>query len=243
MKREHGLIVKPHDVLTILAGTKTQMRRPLGGPPLSAPAHAKVTRHHVNDGRTCAVFETPWPEVVKAAGWGRDPTGWTDETTGRACPWGAPGDRLWVRETWANADCMYQGHENDEPGVVAYRADKSAIQFDASAPRTIPQWDLTSWNWDALRWRSSTTMPRRFSRIQLEVTDVRCERLEAISEADARAEGVSLEPCKHPDCDGNCAAKSYRGAFAALWNATHVGGPTWGTEPFVWVVTFRRIGS
>lgn len=155
------------------------------------------------------------------------------------CPYGVPGDRLWVREAWAAADQMYQGHDLDEAGVVAYRADLSARFQNPGRyeqPGPVPTRDLASWNFDALRWRPSIFMPRWASRLTLEVTDVRVERLRDISEEDARAEGVDVSA--HTD-----ALSPALEAFEQLWDAINGARPgcSWADNAWVWVVSFRRI--
>lgn len=133
------------------------------------------------------------------------------------CPYGQPGDRLWVREAWAR---------DDEDGQLMYRADVGR--------------DLCA---DA--WRPSIHMPRWASRITLEVTAVRVERLQDISEADAQAEGVI--PKWEPGCSGRLmdafGGFSFRpaaSAYAELWE--QINGPgAWDANPWVWVVEFKRV--
>jgi hypothetical protein len=118
------------------------------------------------------------------------------------CPHGRPGDRLWVKETWG--PCA---------GSPVYRA---------TSISDCP---------DGAKWKPSIFMPRWASRITLEVTEVRVERLHDISEADSRAEGV--EPFVHPS-----GAISYRDAYARLWG--EING-TFDENVWVWVVEFKRI--
>jgi hypothetical protein len=99
---------------------------------------------------------------------------------------------------------------------------------------------------DGMRWRSPIHMPRQASRILLEVTDVRVERLQAISDADAVAEGTPCYVCGGPmdgssEDDCHCfhrkaSALDYRG----LWEHIH-GSGSWDANPFVWAITFRRL--
>lgn len=89
--------------------------------------------------------------------------------------------------------------------------------------------------------RPSLHMPRWASRITLEVTGVRVERLQEISEADARAEGLSTAPGGWwSGADGQAGATP-RAAFALLWNSIN-GADSWNENPWVWVVEFRRVG-
>lgn len=166
------------------------------------------------------------------------------------CRYGAIGDRLYVRERWAPADTMYQGHEQDVPGVIAYAADRTAIQYEATKPRPVPAWDLKSWNWDALKWRPSIHMPKWASRLTLEITEIRVERLGAITEEDARAEGVKPDYSGHvpgEDEEPDYQEHGYRDGFARLWDLINgkrlVGGQpiTWAANPLVWRLTYRVV--
>ena len=149
------------------------------------------------------------------------------------CPYGAPGDRLWVRETYAPADRFYQNHDCDPPHVVAYRADR-------------PAFDTAQWDWDALRWRSPRCMPRALSRLTLEVVAVRVERVRAISEDDARAEGVvgvEATDAYHWEKRWPSPPLEYRPVFLAAWDAVNGRrkGCAWAANPWVWALTFRRV--
>lgn len=131
------------------------------------------------------------------------------------CPYGQPGDRLWVREM------HYIGGDN----LVAYRAD-SVATFDR---KEFFRWD-DEWDGD---WRPSIHMPRWASRILLEIVSVRVERLQDISEADALAEGMTFpEGLEHGECP--------KTAFWALWG--NINGPqSWHENPWVWVIEFQRV--
>lgn len=125
------------------------------------------------------------------------------------CPYGKPGDRLWVRETWAyfgGDEYIYQ----QSHGSVAYRVEDDRLSL---IDRIEPPGG---------RWRPSIFMPRWASRIDLDVTTVRVERLNDISEADAIAEG--------------CASVA---EYRELWERIN-GAGSWAENPWVWVVEFRR---
>lgn len=145
----------------------------------------------------------------------------------RSSRYGQLGDRLWVRETWGAADRFYEGHDLDEPRVVAYRADRSAIQWDAEPPRKIPACDLNTWNWDSIKWKPSIFMPRWASRITLEITEMRTQRLQDISADDAKAEGF----------DGSVFDAVHW--YSMLWD--QINGPgSWKSNPWAWAISFRR---
>jgi hypothetical protein len=137
---------------------------------------------------------------------------WFD-TSDRAyrCPYGATGTTLWVRETWrVHGFCDYG---------VQYRADLFTRNDQRAAAYGTKHED---------RWRPSIHMPRWASRLTLEVTGVRVERLQKISDADSHAEG-----CETP-------ATAARSHFRNLWES--INGPgSWDANPCVWVVEFRRV--
>lgn len=139
-----------------------------------------------------------------------------------ACPYGWPGDRLWVRETLYTSD-----------GDVFYRADDLAVDCD-DQPET-DHWKLSG------QTIPSIFMPRWASRITLEITDVRVQRLQAISEADAQAEGVTaaLFAQLWPSLPLPPAADH---AFAHLWDSINAKrGFGWDANPWVWAISFRRV--
>lgn len=131
------------------------------------------------------------------------------------CPYGTTGDRLWVRETWA-----VWGQFRDGPGYC-YRADG---------------------NQHGVTWKPSIHMARRVSRITLEVTGVRVERIQDISEADAQREGWDLSNLDPMQTYDPVSMRKAREWFAGLWD--HINGPRgygWQANPWVWVVEFRRV--
>jgi hypothetical protein len=133
---------------------------------------------------------------------------------GMRCPYGQPGTKLWVREAWRHRAIGEGGHP--ERGGYVYRATEN---LDGLAER----------------WKPSIHMPRDASRITLEVTGVRVERLQDISENDAMAEGA--EPILVPPDGGSFPhVEGYR----ALWESLH-GAGSWDANPYVWVVEFRRL--
>ncbi|RMS09246.1 hypothetical protein ALP72_03601 [Pseudomonas coronafaciens pv. coronafaciens] len=163
------------------------------------------------------------------------------------CPYGKVGDRLWVRETWGVISHDFDEHGNmidwkpDRPaskiremrfgrgyysGHVIYRADGEAAWAG----------DDDGGGDDRSAWKPSIHMPRIASRVLLEITDVRVERLQDISEEQALAEGVMS--CKQDiDPDGN--DYSLQELFAGLWTMIN-GGGSWQSNPWVWVVEFKR---
>lgn len=154
-----------------------------------------------------------------------------------ACPYGKPGDRLWVRETWA-----------------------ARFEYDQCTPKEIhqgtPIWYKADVAGGAIsqggfgKWRPSAFMPRWASRILLEITAVRVERLQQISVADAMAEGIkrsqraiSPSECKSCFWDYIRNEPQYRdpgNSYASLWES--INGPgSWDENPWVWVVEFKGV--
>lgn len=140
------------------------------------------------------------------------------------CPYGRRSERLWVRETCFINDYRQAGVPVDErAGIdVVYRADP------------LPDWEGEE---SLVTWRPSIHMPRWASRILLEITDVRVERLHDITEEQALAEGV-MSAERDIDPDGN--DYSPLELFGGLWTKLN-GMDSWNANPWVWVVEFRRI--
>lgn len=173
------------------------------------------------------------------------------------CPYGKPGDRLWVRETWGVISHDFDEHGNmidwspDRPatpirempfgrgyysGHVIYRADGEAVWAG----------DDDGGGDDRSVWKPSIHMPRAASRILLEITDVRVERLQDISDEQAQAEGVrlytdhaELGDWYHVDGIETYSADP-RKSFELLWSSIN-GIDSWNTNPWVWVVEFKRV--
>ena len=138
----------------------------------------------------------------------------------RRCPYGQPGDKLWVRETFLVDDNR--------------RIPKTATHKNFEVDYKATSEDSPHW-----RWRPSIHMPRWASRITLEITGVRVERLHDISEVDARAEGA-------PDITGVVMGgklrgiATYRDWFKNLWQSIN-GADSWASNPWVWVIEFKRL--
>lgn len=171
-------------------------------------------------------------------------------------PFAEVGDRLWVRETWAGVDGSCR---------VAYRADGKCVGrggdgrggwmsihhgWLAGHGPSDKRGDTFGLKRYGDRWRPSIHMPRWASRITLEVTEVRVERLQDISEADASAEGVTRLTLSSGTIDNiplpfnkvHPMTSSYRDAFRVLWDQLNAKrGYSWESNSWVWVVTFRRV--
>lgn len=165
--RERPILMSGPMVRALLEGRKTQTRRIVKPQPHEDCGAIEVGRYHptVVDRHG---DEQPGAEIFGAYS--------LDGDWGAKCPYGAPGDRLWVREAWIEYDKT--GYVVDPTqGRFVYRAD--------CAPGTFAS-DGIWW-----KWKSSIHMPRWASRLTLTLTDVRVERVQDISEAEAEAEGFA----------------------------------------------------
>jgi hypothetical protein len=163
------------------------------------------------------------------------------------CPHGQPGDRLWVREAWRSAADLdkYSGSQIADLCLDAgYSVPWAPIQYEADGARR--DWQHTGIPREGGppqrgRYRHARFMPRWASRLILEVTGVRVERLQNISDEDARAEGC--DPWHDlrgvPNVTVGEMAHGYRRAFRHLWDLIN-GDGAWDANPWVWVIEFRR---
>ncbi len=176
------------------------------------------------------------------------------------CPYGEVGDRMWVKEIWR------VGAWDEDEGVIAvdYKADdycrrewlevpdpeyfnKLWIESSDDAARAGLITDAEGrYRWKPgeapTRWRSARFMPRFVARILLEITNIRVERLQDIGSEDIHAEGID----RWDDYKGGKHISVYqsRGRFRALWDSINARrGYGWDTNPYVWVVEFRRVNE
>ncbi|HIG8619994.1 TPA: hypothetical protein ACYEOD_002641 [Klebsiella michiganensis] len=234
--KERGMIFNGEMVRALMSGRKTQTRRPIKW---------KQTRF-TEIGEREDGSKWPWSEDAEHACdfW-------------HPCPFGAVGDRIWVRETWATL-----GNEDgcciDWEGNLCKGDERSAARiYRASCEQRPGDYGLWSIPDDAYwkphtkehkfegAWRPSIHMPRWASRILLEITDVRVERLNAISEEDATAEGVPPAGSLLPDYPGTFLTPkgdfaTAKVAFQRLWESIY-GEESWKANGWVWVISFKRV--
>ena len=192
-------------VQAILAGRKTQTRRELN------PQPELVTDSHD------AGFRKYWTYK------GTDVTGKKSDFI-ESCPFGQPGDLLYVRETFRLYDSSMECACYD-PCTCSRHHGKPMYFADGFSAK------------DELKWKPSIHMPREFSRLTLEITDVRVERLQEISEEDAKAEGIKA--CEQQlDPDNNCYSATE--LFSMLWVSLY-GHDNYAANPWVWKVSFSPI--
>lgn len=199
---ERPILFSAPMVRAILAGTKTQTRRALRTQP--PPRTGQVSTWHHPDQRP-----------MFFAWVGLDDGGAEISACPPApCPYGQPGDLLWVRETWRERVPDQNGRTLD------YRADHTSED-----PCDVP-------------WRPSIFMPRWASRITLEVTGVRVDRLQSISEADALAEGSREWAAEQDTPARDIPGGETRLIYRQLWE--QINGPaSWDANPWVWIIDFK----
>lgn len=201
--KERGILFSGPMVRAILSGAKSQTRRLIKPQPEVTPEQARVLP---------AAWDGGWIDVK--------------------CPYGEPGDRLYVRETYALIWPGESKPENVRDNLVEYRADKPDSKYPGDWP------DEPASKRDAPRWRPSLYMPRWASRITVEITSVRVERLQDISEADALAEGI--DPY---EWSGGPAHPAPIAAYRELWDTLNGKKAPWSSSPWVWVVEFTRVDA
>lgn len=222
--KERGMIFNGEMVRAILDGRKTQTRRIMK----VQPEHSELglrrvveSKNGIDDGKYF------WSQS--------DATGLKSRSKPFACPFGTVGDRIWVREAFRVhsratdvATLVYKASERNSWTEQTHRVPVAVCNKPATPEK----------------WTPSLHMPRWASRILLEITDVRVERLNAISEEDARAEGIidggclncgEPEPCgcANPEPDAT-------DAFSYLWQSIY-GQENWNANPWVWVIEFKRV--
>ncbi|EEJ3321632.1 hypothetical protein CC797_21870 [Salmonella enterica subsp. enterica] len=218
--KERGMIFNAEMVRAILEGRKTQTRRVMKPQPEPCPAPRGGHWWPSNAFKTMLHVEEEMQNGK--GGWGG--------LVGDACPFGDVGDRIWVRETWAEAGAS-------APDLKLYRANYPA-HVPTHYENVPPAEDV--------RWTPSIHMPRWASRITLEITDVRVERLHSISERDALREGLFQLPasgryCLQPGMQYfGMASHSAKEVYSWLW-ASIYGEESWDANSWVWVIEFKRV--
>lgn len=229
--KERPILFSGAMVRALLDGRKTQTRRVVK----DVPSWDHYGRDIMDWGLSGIHQETydPSNPIVGTDRWHLDVQTDVDDHSRRVirCPYGAPGDRLWVREAWS-AEWSWRDEKPRDIipcAPIWYWADGNPTERDWTRPKP------------------SIHMPRWASRITLEITDVRVERLNQISEADADAEGFGgnypeiVMPDVFPPY-GGWGELTIAECYARLWE--HINGEgSWGANPFVWVVEFKRLSA
>ncbi|WP_425311359.1 hypothetical protein [Klebsiella pneumoniae] len=216
---ERGMIFNGEMVRALLDGRKTQTRRIVKGTDSAV--------------KFCKEWNINGEEVFVVLG-KKDHTGMNPVLGAISCPFGAVGNRIWVREAFRVhsratdvATLVYKASERNSWTEQTHRVPVAVCNKPATPEK----------------WTPSLHMPRWASRILLEITDVRVERLNAINEPDAQAEGVAKLRggfWKHYQPSWTQHQLSARGSFVTLWKSIY-GDESWNSNPWVWVIKFKRI--
>ncbi|PLC71491.1 hypothetical protein B6I39_15805 [Klebsiella quasipneumoniae] len=216
---ERGMIFNGEMVRALLDGRKTQTRRIVKGTDSAV--------------KFCKEWNINGEEVFVVLG-EKDHTGMNPVLGAISCPFGAVGNRIWVREAFRVhsratdvATLVYKASERNSWTEQTHRVPVAVCNKPATPEK----------------WTPSLHMPRWASRILLEITDVRVERLNAINEHDAQAEGVAKLRggfWKHYQPGWTQHQLSARGSFVTLWKSIY-GDESWNSNPWVWVIKFKRI--
>lgn len=214
-KTQTRRIVKPQPDLSILKPSFRELQFEFRRMPVLGPTHEPA------EWGFCAKHDKP--NCVPVYGY--------------KCPYGLPGDRLWVRETW---------------NIYDYCPGEYGGQGEAGYPlRKIPGVDPGSGycleyaaNGGDGPWRPSIHMPRWASRINLDIVGIQVERLQDISDDDCEAEGIKQEwTCLNPGTGSYALGNDVRDDFRNLWDSINGKKPgcSWDSNPWLWVISFRRI--
>lgn len=196
--KERPILFSAPMVRAILSGNKSQTRRVVKPQPVD-PGNGQYLDAY------CSQPKTPTNPRGMSEQWNWWlPDNRLGDSIGK-CPYGQPGEKLWLRET------LYR----DNLGVWRYRSDDTSVRGDARGRSNAATC-------------ASIHMPRWASRITLEITNVRAERLQDISDGDCMAEGSAV---------GIMHARAW---YRSLWNDIN-GAGAWDANPWVWALTFRRV--
>lgn len=210
--KERPIIFSGPMVRAVLEGRKTQTRGVITPQPLDSWMSSP---------------KADWSEYYKRVRFGMKKHLWIMHPTENreiVCPYGKPGDRLWVRENWQTTSIETKLGLNRG---VKYQADGISMSFSRDLVLSIN-------NRMSNGWKPSIHMPRWASRVTLEITNIRVERVQEIAGADAKAEGV--------DSFLNRDATAWRAGFQIVWDEINAKrGYSWASNPWVWCVSFKKL--
>ena len=231
--KDRPILFNSEDVRTILEGRKTQTRRVVKL--CHSERASKIEFSSCNEDWNAWRFDLHFPKHIRSVT--------------ISCPYGQVGDRLWVRETFAVECCRSVGYydppfkdgrpilwqEDDDNGRWWEQCHYRATDSDPALTCDDEDCKQCEKNGEGPHWRPSIHMPRWASRITLEITDIRVERLQEISEEDAGKEGMKAFFSNHP----LAFTRSFAEHFEDTWSFTY-GSDAWKKNPWVWVIEFKR---
>lgn len=219
--KERPILFKGEMVRAILEGRKTQTRRVAEIHDGFMPTweYGRIKSKHPHQGKFGAFIQ-------------RDSLNGRKELDILPSDYGAPGDRLWVKETFKHIGNKCESSTPERvSATVVYQSDgetRECGNYECFTKAPREKW----WNETRAIWKPSIFMRREFSRINLEITAVRVERLQDISAQDARAEGVRGH-------DNQVDANAI-GRYRELWESIN-GKESWAANPWVWVIEFKKL--
>ncbi|EPY4902331.1 hypothetical protein ACXDKF_004586 [Klebsiella pneumoniae] len=212
--KERGMIFNGEMVRALLSGRKTQTRRIIKD---CTVGRDQISKFIQIEKKFIGCYPEDVPELIR-----------------ECCPYGIPGDRIWAREAFRVhsratdvATLVYKASERNSWTEQTHRVPVAVCNKPATPEK----------------WTPSLHMPRWASRILLEITDVRVERLNSIHDVDAMREGIqNLTTCSHADfgIPGVVNAQHPVRAFQLLWESIY-GADSWRANPWVWVIEFKRV--
>ncbi|HDU6142406.1 hypothetical protein AAHU67_06645 [Klebsiella pneumoniae] len=211
--KERGMIFNGEMVRALLSGRKTQTRRIIKD---CTVGRDQISKFIQIEKKFIGCYPEDVPELIR-----------------ECCPYGIPGDRIWVREAFRVhsratdvATLVYKASERNSWTEQTHRVPVAVCNKPATPEK----------------WTPSLHMPRWASRILLEITDVRVERLNSISQEDAQAEGLELTGWRptYSDPDSGGEVMTPYDNFAELWSSIY-GDESWQANPWVWVIEFKRV--
>lgn len=211
--KETGIIMSGNHPKMVIDGLKTMTRRTWGLEEINKNPD-RYSNPDVYEGITGEWFawfhdkESGNPMIVK-------------------CPYGGIGDLLWVRETW-----MLFGFGTASRVFIHYKASE-----DTNGDERLLERHTDKPLYPSLKWHSARFMPKVYSRLTLEITGVRVERLQEITEADARAEGCSPKLCEEENMTEPATIE-----FEELWDSINGKKYPWSSNPWAFVIQFDNIG-
>ncbi len=225
--KQHPILFSTPMVSALLSGQKTMTRRTRGLEKVNKNPDGYDFQSLIHEFRGRFIF-MPSDKIFPNA----------NEIIEVKCPYGKPGDQLWVRESFCY---VMRDHAHD---LLEGRKENNQYVFKTDFNEDWMKYAKEKYGY---KWKPSIHMPRIASRILLEITDVRVERLQSITKQDSIAEGIEIldghSNYKNYLC-GNGLDYSYvkeaRISFQSLWEKIN-GTDSWHKNPWVWVVSFKRI--